>query len=60
MAFSLADLASCLQAAGKWTNSRTYLLPLSCIPVVVGAVIIWQASWTHRAAPLIGYYLLAR
>jgi hypothetical protein len=45
--------------AGRFPNTRTYLLPISCIPVVVGALVIWQADWTHRAAPLIGYYLLA-
>jgi hypothetical protein len=40
--------------AGRWKDSRTWLLPLSCIPVIVGAIIIWTASWHHRGVPLFG------
>ncbi|WVQ84269.1 hypothetical protein IAT38_006421 [Cryptococcus sp. DSM 104549] len=45
--------------ADKYTNIRTYLLPISCIPVVIGAIVIWTAPWHVRAGPLIGYYLVA-
>lgn len=43
----------------RYRNSTTYLLPISCIPVVVGSLIIWLASWKHRGVPLFGFYLLA-
>lgn len=45
--------------ADRYRDIRTYLLPISCIPVVVGALVIWLAPWTPRAGPLIGYYLVA-
>ncbi|KAK8844791.1 hypothetical protein IAR55_006641 [Kwoniella newhampshirensis] len=45
--------------ADKYRNIRTYLLPVSCIPVVVGALVIWLAPWHPTAGPLIGYYLVA-
>ncbi|KAL0570910.1 hypothetical protein V5O48_011050 [Marasmius crinis-equi] len=44
--------------AGKFKDSRTYLLALSCLPIIVGAVMIWKGSWVHKALPLCGYYLL--
>ncbi|WVQ94140.1 hypothetical protein IAU59_001218 [Kwoniella sp. CBS 9459] len=45
--------------ADKYKNIRTLLLPASCIPVVVGALVIWLAPWHPTAGPLIGYYLVA-
>jgi len=42
-----------------WKNSRTLLIPITCMPVLAGAVMIWKGNWTHRAIPLAGYYLLA-
>ncbi|OCF34903.1 allantoate permease [Kwoniella heveanensis BCC8398] len=45
--------------ADKYKNIRTWLLPASCIPVVVGALVIWQAPWHPTIGPLIGYYLVA-
>lgn len=45
--------------ADRWRDSRTWLFPLSCVPVVVGAVVIWTAPWHPTAGPLIGYYLVA-
>jgi hypothetical protein len=45
--------------AGVWKDARTILIPISCIPVVVGALMIWLASWKNRAVPLVGFYLLA-
>ncbi|WVF66524.1 hypothetical protein IAT40_001264 [Kwoniella sp. CBS 6097] len=45
--------------ADKYKNIRTWLLPASCIPVVVGALVIWLAPWHPTAGPLIGYYLVA-
>lgn len=40
-------------------GQRTLLFPLSCVPVVVGAIVIWTAPWHPTAGPLIGYYLVA-
>ncbi|GAA6048564.1 hypothetical protein JCM3770_006555 [Rhodotorula araucariae] len=45
--------------SSKWKNGLTLLLPISCIPVFVGAAIIWGAPWTHRGVPLFGSFLLA-
>ncbi|GAA5822235.1 hypothetical protein JCM11251_006271 [Rhodosporidiobolus azoricus] len=42
----------------KWKNGLTYLIPLSCVPVFIGAAIIWGADWKHRGLPLFGFYLL--
>ncbi|SDA01481.1 BZ3500_MvSof-1268-A1-R1_Chr10-1g02709 [Microbotryum saponariae] len=44
--------------AGRWKNSITYLIPISCVPIVVGSFVIWLASWKHRGVPLFGYYLI--
>lgn len=45
--------------ADRFRDSRTWLFPISCIPVVVGAIVIWTAPWHPTAGPLIGYYLVA-
>ncbi|WVQ82802.1 hypothetical protein IAT38_004934 [Cryptococcus sp. DSM 104549] len=45
--------------ADKYRNIRTILLPISCIPVVIGAIVVWTAPLHVRAGPLIGYYLVA-
>ncbi|WWC93141.1 uncharacterized protein L201_008108 [Kwoniella dendrophila CBS 6074] len=45
--------------ADKYKNIRTLLLPASTIPVIVGALVIWQAPWHPTVGPLIGYYLVA-
>ncbi|CAD6582813.1 MAG: hypothetical protein TREMPRED_003399 [Tremellales sp. Tagirdzhanova-0007] len=45
--------------ADRYRNIRTYLLPLSCIPVMVGALVIWLAPWHPTIGPLMGYYLVA-
>ncbi|GAA6015957.1 hypothetical protein JCM11491_007125 [Sporobolomyces phaffii] len=57
-AFTCASIYLFTWIASKWKNSLTYLIPLSCVPVIVGSAIIWGASWTHRGVPLFGYYLL--
>lgn len=44
--------------ASRYRNLYTVLIPISCIPIVVGSLIIWLASWQHRGVPLFGYYLL--
>ncbi|KAF9269826.1 MFS general substrate transporter [Marasmius fiardii PR-910] len=44
--------------AGRFKDSRTYVLALSCLPVITGSVMIWKGSWFHKALPLWGYYLL--
>ncbi|TIC27804.1 MFS general substrate transporter [Wallemia mellicola] len=44
--------------AMKCRNTRLVLLIISCLPVIVGAAIIWRASWNSRGVPLFGYYLL--
>ncbi|KAK0240682.1 major facilitator superfamily domain-containing protein [Armillaria nabsnona] len=45
--------------AGRYKNIRTYLLPITCWPMIIGAVMVWKGSWMHRALPLWGYYLVA-
>lgn len=45
--------------ADRYRDSRTWLFPLSCVPVVVGAIVVWTAPWRPTAGPLIGYYLVA-
>ena len=45
--------------ADKYKDSRTLVLPVSCIPVIIGAIVIWKAPWHPRVGPLIGYYLVA-
>ncbi len=45
--------------AGRYKNIRTYLLPITCWPMIIGAVMVWKGSWIHRALPLWGYYLVA-
>ncbi|KAF8913623.1 major facilitator superfamily domain-containing protein [Mucidula mucida] len=45
--------------AGRFKDSRTYLMPISCWPMIIGAVMIWKGSWAHKALPLLGYYLVA-
>ncbi|WVR03089.1 hypothetical protein IAU60_000078 [Kwoniella sp. DSM 27419] len=45
--------------ADRYRNIRTLLLPISCVPVVVGAIVIWQAPWHPTVGPLLGYYLVA-
>ncbi|CAE7140147.1 unnamed protein product [Rhizoctonia solani] len=45
--------------AARWKNSRTLLIPITCMPVMVGAIIIWKYDWSHRGPLLVGYYLLA-
>ncbi|GAA5955885.1 hypothetical protein JCM3765_000028 [Sporobolomyces pararoseus] len=57
-AFTCAAIYLFTYFDSKWKNNLTYLIPISCLPVIVGALIIWQASWKHRGVPLFGYYLL--
>ncbi|KAG9100394.1 hypothetical protein FRC06_004170 [Ceratobasidium sp. 370] len=45
--------------ASRWRNSRTLLIPLTCMPVMAGAIVIWKYNWSHRGPLLVGYYLLA-
>ncbi|GAB1517385.1 hypothetical protein RhiTH_000433 [Rhizoctonia solani] len=45
--------------AARWKNSRTLLIPITCMPVMVGAIIVWKYDWSHRGPLLVGYYLLA-
>lgn len=40
-------------------GQRTLWFPVSCVPIVVGAIVIWTAPWHPTAGPLIGYYLVA-
>ncbi|PSR72625.1 hypothetical protein PHLCEN_2v11509 [Hermanssonia centrifuga] len=44
--------------AGRYKNTRLTLLALSCLPVMVGAVILWRGSWHERGLALFGYYLI--
>lgn len=45
--------------AWRFPDIRTILLPLSCLPVLAGAVMVWRGSWENRAVPLAGIYLVA-
>lgn len=38
----------------RFPNSLTLLLPISCIPVIIGAAVIHGASWKHPGVPLFG------
>lgn len=42
----------------RYKNIRTTLLAITCLPVMVGAIILWRGSWHGRGLPLFGYYLL--
>ncbi|THG96701.1 hypothetical protein EW026_g5177 [Hermanssonia centrifuga] len=44
--------------AGRYKNTRLILLALSCLPVMVGAIILWRGSWHERGLALFGYYLI--
>ncbi|KZO89503.1 MFS general substrate transporter, partial [Calocera viscosa TUFC12733] len=44
--------------ASRFPNIRCLLLALTCLPVMVGALVIWQASWSVPGVALFGYYLL--
>lgn len=53
-------LIVCLLSA-RFPNSRLILLAMSCIPVIIGAAMIWSptTNWqTSKGVPLAGYYLL--
>ncbi|SCV73869.1 BQ2448_6299 [Microbotryum intermedium] len=53
--FTMVSIYLFTWIAGRWKNSTTYLIPISCIPIVVGSLIIWLASWKHRGVPVFGY-----
>ncbi|GJE90153.1 hypothetical protein PsYK624_062780 [Phanerochaete sordida] len=44
--------------AGRFKNTRTLWLAVSCLPVMVGAIILWRGSWQERGLALFGYYLI--
>lgn len=44
---------------GRYQNIRTWVLPVFCWPMIIGACMIWKGNWAHKAVPLIGYYLVA-
>lgn len=56
--FTMVTIYLFAYLSGHYKNITTLLIPISCIPIVVGSLIIWQASWVHRGVPLFGYYLL--
>ncbi|EUC67298.1 MFS general substrate transporter [Rhizoctonia solani AG-3 Rhs1AP] len=43
--------------AARWKNSRTLLIPITCIPVMVGAIMIWKYDWSHRGPLLVVTYI---
>ncbi|PWN25794.1 MFS general substrate transporter [Jaminaea rosea] len=56
----VAILLACWMSL-RFRNARLLILALSCLPVILGAALIWAPSvnWQkHQAMPLIGYYLL--
>ncbi|EKM54882.1 uncharacterized protein PHACADRAFT_96377 [Phanerochaete carnosa HHB-10118-sp] len=44
--------------AGRYKNTRTIWLAVSCLPVMAGAIILWRGSWNERGLALFGYYLI--
>lgn len=42
----------------RFKNARLILLCLGCLPVLIGAAMIWGSSWSNKAVPLVGYWLL--
>jgi hypothetical protein len=42
----------------KLPNSRIALLCVTCLPVIVGALMIWLGPWSNRGVVLAGLYLL--
>ncbi len=45
-------------ASLKIPNSRIALLCLGCVPVIVGALMLWLGPWANRGVVLAGLYLL--
>lgn len=45
-------------ASVRFKQGRLFLLALSCLPVLIGAAMIWGSSWQNKAIPLAGYYLI--
>ncbi|KAG8772675.1 hypothetical protein FRC12_002942 [Ceratobasidium sp. 428] len=46
--------------ASRWRNSRTLLIPITCMPVMVGAIVIWKYNWSHRGPLLVGFRCAVR
>ncbi|KAI0685496.1 MFS general substrate transporter [Cytidiella melzeri] len=44
--------------SGRFKNTRTLWLAISCLPVMAGAIIIWRGSWDHRGLAVFGYSLI--
>ncbi|CED84380.1 Permease of the major facilitator superfamily [Phaffia rhodozyma] len=57
-AFTMVSIYIVGWIADRYKNMRCYLVAVSCLPVIVGSIIIWKGSWIHRGLPLFGYYLL--
>lgn len=53
----ISILAVCLVSI-RYKQARLMLLCISCLPVLVGAAMIWGSSWHNKGVPLAGYYLL--
>ena len=51
-------LLASIRAIHRLAFSRTVLLVVSCLPVIVGASMCWRGDWSNKAIPLAGYYLL--
>lgn len=51
-------LLASFRAIHRLAFSRTVLLVVSCLPVIVGASMCWRGDWSNKAVPLAGYYLL--
>ncbi|CAO1638452.1 unnamed protein product [Sympodiomycopsis kandeliae] len=53
----ISILVVCLLSI-KFKEARLVLLCISCIPVLIGAAMIWGSSWNDKGVPLAGYYLI--
>lgn len=57
-ASTVLAIAICVWIDGRFKNMTCYLMALSCVPVIIGSIIIWKGSWRERGLPLFGYTLI--
>ncbi|KAI0684268.1 MFS general substrate transporter [Cytidiella melzeri] len=42
----------------RFKNTFTIWIAVSCLPPLVGSIIVWRGSWQHRGLPVFGYCLI--
>lgn len=57
-AATCAGIAVCVYIDKKVKNATCYLLAASCVPVIIGGIIIWQAPWSVPGVAVFGYTLI--